>query len=71
MANTTIPNFHSGVDESFRSAEWYPGGYFDLAALSVFHERERGLPTFNQYFRERGADRPRHIQCQQCGFVHR
>ncbi|KAF5602854.1 uncharacterized protein FSUBG_7494 [Fusarium subglutinans] len=46
-----IPNFKSGVDESFRSAGLYRGRPFDIVVSSIVHEREQGLPTFNQYFR--------------------
>ena len=55
---TTIPNFKSGVDEAFRSAgsknssAKYRGAPFDIVTWSIVHEREQGLPTFNQYFRE-------------------
>jgi hypothetical protein len=48
---TNIPNFKSGVDESFRSAGKYRGKPFDIVVWSIVHEREQGLPTFNQYFR--------------------
>ncbi|KAI0437232.1 heme peroxidase, partial [Xylaria telfairii] len=51
MANSNIPNFKSGIDESFRSAGVYRGEPFDIAVWSIVHEREQGLPTFNQYFR--------------------
>ena len=53
---TTIPNFKSGVDEAFRSAgslnstQPYRGAPFDIVTWSVVHEREQGIPTFNQYF---------------------
>lgn len=56
MATTTIPNFHSGVSEDYRSA-WVsyavPGEGFgyDMVAWTIVQERERGLPTFNEYFR--------------------
>jgi peroxidase len=56
MAGSTIPNFHSGLSEDYRSA-WIsyslPGeGFgFDLAAWTIMQERERGLPPFNEYFR--------------------
>lgn len=49
--STTIPNFKSGVDENFRSASRYRGANFDIVTTSIIHEREQGLPTFNQYFR--------------------
>ena len=48
---THIPNFKSGVDEGFRSAGKYRGKPFDVVTWSIVHEREQGLPTFNQYFR--------------------
>jgi cytochrome P450 len=51
MLATDIPNFKSGVDETFRSAGQYRGQPFDIVTWSVVHEREQGLPTFNQYFR--------------------
>ncbi|KAK1765407.1 heme peroxidase [Phialemonium atrogriseum] len=47
---TSIPNFHSGVDDGFRTAGKYRGVPFDLATWSIVHEREQGLPTFNKYF---------------------
>jgi peroxidase len=54
---STIPNFKSGIDESFRSAgasnsSEYRGKPFDIATWSIVHEREQGLPTFNHYFKE-------------------
>ncbi|KAG8533893.1 uncharacterized protein KY384_001634 [Bacidia gigantensis] len=52
MAGTNIPNFKSGVDEKFRSAGKYRGKAFDIVTWSIIHEREQGLPTFNNYFRE-------------------
>ena len=30
----------------------HEGHYFDLAAWGIEHERERGLPTFNEYLRK-------------------
>ena len=57
MASHTIPNFHSGVAEDYRSA-WIsyavPGEGFgyDMVAWTIAQERERGLPTFNDYFRQ-------------------
>ncbi|EXA32966.1 hypothetical protein FOVG_15776 [Fusarium oxysporum f. sp. pisi HDV247] len=53
-----IPNFKSGLDESFRSAGLYRGRPFDIVVSSIVHEREQGLPTFNQYFREYNAQDP-------------
>ncbi|KAF5630065.1 hypothetical protein F52700_7423 [Fusarium sp. NRRL 52700] len=53
-----IPNFKSGVDESFRSAWLYRGRPFDIVVSSIVHEREQGLPTFNQYFRAYNAQDP-------------
>ena len=52
MVGTHIPNFKSGVDESFRSAGIYRGKPFDIVTWSIVHEREQVLPTFNDYFRE-------------------
>ena len=52
MVGTHIPNFKSGVNESFRSAGIYRGKPFDIFTWSIVHEREQGLPTFNDYFRE-------------------
>jgi peroxidase len=60
MAAVTIPNFKSGVDENFRSAGRYRGHPFDLVTWSIIHEREQGLPTFNQYFREYNKQDPEH-----------
>ncbi|KAK4221571.1 heme peroxidase [Podospora fimiseda] len=51
MVTADIPNFKSGVDENFRSANHYRNVSFDVATWSIVHEREQGLPTFNQYFR--------------------
>ncbi|KAF5250356.1 hypothetical protein FANTH_4456 [Fusarium anthophilum] len=53
-----IPNFKSGVDESFRSAGLYRGRPFDIVVSSIVHEREQGLPTFNQYFRAYNVQDP-------------
>ncbi|EWZ29851.1 heme peroxidase [Fusarium oxysporum Fo47] len=50
-----IPDFKSGVDESFRSAEIYRGRPFDVVVSSIVHEQEQGLSTFNQYFHEYNA----------------
>lgn len=55
MLATHIPNFKSGVEEEFRSAGKYRGQPFDIATWSIVHEREQGLPTFNQYFRAYNA----------------
>ncbi|CCL99231.1 uncharacterized protein FIBRA_01246 [Fibroporia radiculosa] len=55
---TNIPNFKSGVDESFRSAGQYRGKPFDIVTWSIVHEREQGLPTFNQYFRAYNSHKP-------------
>ncbi|KAH6980144.1 heme peroxidase [Fusarium venenatum] len=54
-----IPNFKSGVDEHFRSAGKYRGHQFDIVVSSIVHEREQGLPTFNQYFREYNKQNPK------------
>ena len=56
MASSDIPNFHSGIDDSFRNVKFdlalpQLGDGFDMAAWTVIQERERGLPTFNEYFR--------------------
>ncbi|KAL1876874.1 hypothetical protein VTK73DRAFT_9104 [Phialemonium thermophilum] len=58
VLSTTIPNFKSGVDESFRTAGKYRGEPFDVATWSIVHEREQGLPTFNNYFRAYAAEDP-------------
>lgn len=47
---SSIPNFKSGVEEDFRSAGKYKGSPFDIVVWSIVHEREQGLPTFNEYF---------------------
>ncbi|KAF5497051.1 Peroxidase [Colletotrichum siamense] len=49
-AASFIPNFKSGVEEDFRSAGKYRGSPFDIVVWSIVHEREQGLPTFNEYF---------------------
>lgn len=51
MVASTIPNFKSGVDENFRTTGKYRGKPFDIVTWSIVHEREQGLPTFNNYFR--------------------
>lgn len=57
MASTPIPNFQSGVAEAFRTWNIYnetadgDQRWTDLAMLSIVHERERGVPSFNAYFR--------------------
>ncbi|CAK7237327.1 hypothetical protein SCUCBS95973_009922 [Sporothrix curviconia] len=58
VVSTTIPNFKSGVDESFRSAGKYRGSPFDIVTWSIVHEREQGLPTFNNYFRAYNKQKP-------------
>lgn len=45
MVSTNIPNFKSGVDENFRSANKYRGAPFDIVTWSIVHEREQGLAT--------------------------
>jgi hypothetical protein len=55
---TDIPNFKSGVDETFRSAGKYRGEPLDLVVWSIVHEREQGLPTFNDYWRGYAAMEP-------------
>lgn len=52
VVSTYIPNFKSGVDESFRSAGKESRAPFDIVTWSIVHERKKGLPTFNNYFRE-------------------
>ncbi|EEH35462.2 hypothetical protein PAAG_06509 [Paracoccidioides lutzii Pb01] len=59
MVGSHIPNFKSGVDESFRSAGKYRAGPFDVSTWSIVHEREQGLPTFNTYFREYNKQEPK------------
>jgi len=57
MAITSIPDFHSGTQDSYRNmkvdfhdpSEVTPG--FDLVAYAIEHERERGLPTYNEYMK--------------------
>ena len=51
MTSTYIPNFKSGVEESYRSAMLYNGQALDIVVASIVREREQGLPTFNEYFR--------------------
>ena len=51
MVGIHIPNFKSGVDENFHTAGKYRGKPFDVVTWSIIHEREQGLPTFNNYFR--------------------
>jgi cytochrome P450 len=58
MVGSTIPNFKSGVDDAFRNAGKYRGRPFDVATWSVIHEREQGLPTFNNYFIEYNKQDP-------------
>ncbi|KAI1339407.1 heme peroxidase [Xylariaceae sp. FL0016] len=58
MVSSHIPNFKSGVDEKFRSAGKYRGQPFDVVTWSIVHEREQGLPTFNDYFREYNKQDP-------------
>jgi cytochrome P450 len=50
ITSTHIPNFKSGVEETFRTAGKYRGTPFDIVTWSIVHEREQGLPTFNEYF---------------------
>lgn len=47
---TDIPNFKSGVDESFRSAGKYRGSPFDIVTWSIVHEREQGYDLFPRFF---------------------
>lgn len=58
VVSTFIPNFKSGVDEDFRSAGKYRGRPFDIVVASIVHEREQGLPTFNDYFRAYNKEGP-------------
>lgn len=50
VTSSFIANFKSGVVEDFRSAGKYRGSPFDIVVWSIVHEREQGLPTFNEYF---------------------
>lgn len=57
MSVTQIPDFHSGIQDTYRSMKFNfrnpdEGNGFDLAAWAIMHERERGLPTFNEYIRK-------------------
>jgi len=57
MAITDIPHFHSGVQNAYRNMKFnFPspneGNGFDLAAWQIEHERERGMPTFNEYIKD-------------------
>ncbi|OLL23961.1 Peroxinectin A [Neolecta irregularis DAH-3] len=52
MITDDIPNFRSGVNEDFRSARSDQRHLFDIVTSSIVHEREQGIPTFNQYFRD-------------------
>lgn len=57
MSTAFIPNFHSGTIEDFRSMQMHlsdptMGAGFDMVAWSIERERERGVPTFNNYFKE-------------------
>ena len=47
-----IPKFKSDVDGLFRSAGKASRAPFNIVIWFVVHEREQGLPTFNNYFRE-------------------
>jgi peroxidase len=55
MASIKIPRFHTGTSDIYRNMRFNFGDPqehtgFDLVAWTIYHERERGLPTFNQYF---------------------
>jgi peroxidase len=55
MAMTQIPKFHTGTSDAYRNMKFNFGDpsdvrYYDLVAQTIIHERERGLPTFNQYY---------------------
>ncbi len=71
MASQNITDFHSGVAETLRSVNFSlttpnaKGGraFFDLDAWAVERERERGMPTFNQYFRWYEKNFPTGIRC--------
>jgi hypothetical protein len=57
MGATTIPGFGSGTQDAFRNIGWNLGdpGFrtgFDLVAWAIEHERERGLPTYNEYIKD-------------------
>lgn len=53
MASIKIPRFHTGTSDIYRNMRFNFGDPqehtgFDLVAWTIYHERERGLPTFNQ-----------------------
>jgi hypothetical protein len=50
MAASQIPHFHSGLADELRNVKHKYGGLRDLAAWTIEHERERGLPTFNEFY---------------------
>jgi cytochrome P450 len=52
MAASQIPHFHSGLADELRNVKHPYGGLRDLAAWTIEHERERGLPTFNEFYGE-------------------
>jgi peroxidase len=57
MSVTQIPDFRSGIQDTYRNMKFNfrnpdEGNGFDLAAWAILHERERGLPTFNEYIRK-------------------
>jgi peroxidase len=57
MGATTIPGFLSGTQDAFRNIKWNLGDPtfntgFDLVAWAIEHERERGLPTYNEYIKD-------------------
>jgi len=56
MAYYELTDFRSGTKNAYRNAHWNlrdprVGDGFDIAAWAIVSERERGLPTFNQYMR--------------------
>jgi peroxidase len=56
MAAVQIPNFHTGTSDEYRNMVFNFGDpsenvFYDLVAKTITHERERGLPAFNDYFR--------------------
>jgi hypothetical protein len=56
MAYYELTDFRSGTKDAYRNAHWNlrdprVGDGFDIAAWAIISERERGLPTFNQYMR--------------------
>jgi len=57
MSLTQIPDFRSGLQDNARNVKSNMGqpdieDNFDLAAWSIAHERERGVPTYNEYMKD-------------------